>query len=37
VTIDDVLDYLLPEDWRSQNDDDAVATHRPQGRRPARA
>ena len=37
VTIDDVLDYLLPEDWRSQNDDDSVATHRPQGRRATRA
>ncbi len=37
VTIDDVLDYLLPEDWRSQNDDDPVATHRPQGRRATRA
>lgn len=37
VTIDDVLDYLLPEDWRSQNDDDSEATHRPQGRRATRA
>ena len=37
VTIDDVLDYLLPEDWRSQNDDDSVATNRPQGRRTTRA
>ncbi|GHD48295.1 magnesium transporter [Mycetocola manganoxydans] len=37
VTIDDVLDYLLPEDWRSQNDDEPVTTHRPQGRRAARA
>src|SRR5215213_7396099 len=37
VTIDDILDYLLPEDWRSQNDDDQVTNHRPQGRRAARA
>jgi Mg/Co/Ni transporter MgtE len=36
VTIDDVLDYLLPEDWRSQNDDEPVMTHRPQGRRAIR-
>ena len=24
MTIDDVLDYLLPEDWRSHDDDDPV-------------
>ena len=22
VTIDDILDYLLPDDWRSRDDDD---------------
>jgi len=43
VTIDDVLDYLLPDDWRSSDDDDApepVATSTaaiplPRGRRTA--
>jgi len=24
VTIDDILDYLLPDDWRSQDEDDPV-------------
>lgn len=30
VTIDDILDFLLPEDWRSHDEDDDVfdATHR---------
>ncbi|GAB3616639.1 CBS domain-containing protein [Okibacterium endophyticum] len=38
VTIDDVLDYLLPEDWRSQEHDEPVATQeQPQGRRAGRA
>jgi len=32
VTIDDVLDYLLPDDWRSQEDDEPVAKT-TQGRR----
>ncbi|MCU1414978.1 MAG: magnesium transporter [Microbacteriaceae bacterium] len=26
VTIDDVLDYLLPDDWRSHDEDDPVST-----------
>jgi Mg/Co/Ni transporter MgtE len=26
VTIDDVLDYLLPDDWRSTNDETPVPT-----------
>ena len=26
VTIDDVLDYLLPDDWRSTNDETPVST-----------
>lgn len=41
VTIDDVLDYLLPDDWRSHDEDDPVSTdtstvplaHTPAGRR----
>jgi Mg/Co/Ni transporter MgtE len=33
VTIDDVLDYLLPDDWRSQEDDEPVAEAATQGRR----
>jgi Mg/Co/Ni transporter MgtE len=24
VTIDDILDYLLPDDWRSQDEDEPV-------------
>jgi CBS domain-containing protein len=29
VSIDDVLDYLLPEDWRSQDSDDAMPERVP--------
>ena len=28
VSVDDVLDYLLPEDWRSHDDDDEPADGR---------
>jgi Mg/Co/Ni transporter MgtE len=29
VTIDDILDYLLPDDWRSQDEDDPVKRAAP--------
>lgn len=32
VTIDDVLDYLLPDDWRSRNEDDGTVTSRSYSR-----
>jgi CBS domain-containing protein/sporulation protein YlmC with PRC-barrel domain len=37
VTIDDVLDHVLPDDWRSQDPDQPLTASRPRGRarRPA--
>ena len=32
VTIDDVLDYLLPDDWRSHPDDEREVTRRATAR-----
>jgi Mg/Co/Ni transporter MgtE len=29
VTIDDILDYLLPDDWRSQDEDEPVKRTAP--------
>jgi CBS domain-containing protein/sporulation protein YlmC with PRC-barrel domain len=29
VTIDDVLDYLLPDDWRSHDEDDPASSSKP--------
>ena len=32
VTIDDILDYLLPDDWRSHPEDDSALTRRATAR-----
>ncbi|MFM6974877.1 MAG: CBS domain-containing protein, partial [Agromyces sp.] len=32
VTIDDVLDYLLPDDWRNHPEDRELTSGRPMGR-----
>jgi flagellar motility protein MotE (MotC chaperone)/CBS domain-containing protein/sporulation protein YlmC with PRC-barrel domain len=34
VTIDDVLDHVLPDDWRSQDPDQPLGRSRPRARRP---